>query len=714
MSATKKTNRQQIAWKWEDHVDGEVLAQLQKMQGVDLQVPVSLAFQWYYNYCIGWLYNICTSFWTSDIGKAMWKDIKFDERLLLTDMKGLVPGVTGEEDENLYYQVLVQLLRTISQNKHAVFEDWDVTVKYYLRDEKDVAFYDGDVSFLELGVAEQFVVLYKLIKLVERKSLVFKNYLLNHEYLFQFPQIWLDDRTSFFILPGSKIVKKEIRKLKDVELRIPIKLQNCTVRYEEFNGESLDVVHYDYAQDIETYLQDVDVHYTVVAYNWATFLEYIGNVGDKQLQEFFSDFVHYSAANELYQLKLWNNRVKERSMQELIVRRKRSSRLVAREEETQRKQVEESWHDKLDDRDRYIRLRNKLVAKQSKKVKDALWSILWDRFEYDKKVKKVKTRIISNDDIVGGNLSEDIPKSYQVGDSLLTPIEEDVLDHGETYKNLIVDIRQPMNPLNVECQELTDEYCITKLDLKKLANHGIPTDSYEEDSKDWYFQCPCDIEGINMDPEDESLNGSNIICCDQCLRWQHWDCQHKITLDFLSRGHDTPLTSKDFSLVTLGVPNRRKSRRATGSGEPDHEFDRPTMKRKPITEAEIFICTWCLAKTEEDLRSIFKPELVATRAKEKKQAEEKEKRRLMKEKKKRDELLRLQQQQQQQQQLYQQPLPNRPMFQLQSQRDLQPIPKLTEQQHKGQLQQPKQVLSIPTTPAAATRPTPHSQLASWR
>lgn len=61
------------------------------------------------------------------------------------------------------------------------------------------------------------------------------------------------------------------------------------------------------------------------------------------------------------------NREKERAIAELMTRRKRSSRLVAKEEENKKKDLESEWFEKLDEREQFIRHRNKLVSKEIKR-----------------------------------------------------------------------------------------------------------------------------------------------------------------------------------------------------------------------------------------------------------------------------------------------------------------------------------------------------------
>lgn len=632
MVAGRKVGKSQSVWNWEDFVDEEVVNQLQKKIGINVQVPECLAREWNYAYCIGWFYSVCESYFTADEGKSMWNEIKFDEHLFLNDMAELVAGVTTADDGNMYYDILEQLLRTVSQNKYAVLEDWDGTIKYHIGQDEDLEFYAGDVGFWDLSRVEQFRVLYKVVKRIERKSIAFRNYSLNYGHLFQFPQVWTSEHSSLIVLPGCKIVRKEVTKSNDAALRIPIKLLNCTLRYEDESREAVEIVHYDFSQEIDSYVRNINVTYRVEAYDWFTFLEYIRNTEDENVKDFLSSLVQYAANNELHGLRLWNIRTKERSMQDLITRRKRSSRLVAREEEAQRKILEDAWNDKLDDRDRFLRLRYRLVAKRIKQVKDAIWAILWEKFQYDKKVEKIKGRTTEKEELSDTEQEENFS-------DLLTSVEENVLAYGETFTSPIVIVKEPECSFEAKSEEIPQELCITNAELIRLADHGIATDNFRQDIKDWYFQCLCGAEGINIEPGDEIINNMSIVCCDKCMRWQHWDCQNKKALELLFSAQGKLLTSKDFALVSLAVQqSRRTLRRATNSAELTQDSDRPTMKRGLITDSEPFVCSWCIAKFEKDLRSIFKSELIATRTKEKKQAAEKEKRKLAKEKKRKDKL----------------------------------------------------------------------------
>lgn len=642
-----KRSRAKEPLQWQDYVEDDTLAQLSKLATVSREIP-ELQSSWYYQYVISWLYVTTKSYYTIEENKAMWNDIKFDECLLMRDIQ---EPFGNKSEDNLYDLIRLQLLKLVSNNKGAQLKDWDVAVKYNLQSEHDQTlseYTEGNATFHELTLSEQFRVLYRCIKQVERKNMVFKNYLVNHPHLFQFPELSFDER-ALLILPAGKIIEKVMESPENNLLQIPIKLSNCTVTYEEEIGvqgdkvKTKEVVHYDYSPEIDNYIASVTVDFTPLTHGWESFLEYLSGATDPSLQGFLAEAIPTVAAHEVYARKLHVNREKERSMAELLVRRKRSSRLVAREEELQKKELESEWDEKLDNREQFVRERNKLVGRKCKKIKDLLWGLIWDKFEQDLKVEKIKRRTAD----MGG---ESTPEPVQNSATPLTLLDQVVLDNGEKFHSRIVDIATPAEPLQVDSLELPDELLITHEELAKLANHGIPVDSYAEDDTSWYFQCLCGVTekqdgGKNHEEENELVRGHTIICCDMCLRWQHWECQTEATIDLLSQGHPRVLQAKDFDTVVMGNvhqrrSNRRQQQQHSGENEPT---ERPASKRKLTNDSETFICGWCLRKLEEELRGVFVPELTAIREKQHKQQEDRDRRKRLKEEKKR-----LEEQQQQQ------------------------------------------------------------------
>lgn len=616
---------------WKDYIDEEILNQLEKQPLFPLDVPNSLKYYWPYHYSIAWFYLVCSSYWTSEEVKPMWAHIKFDEKLLLLSLNENEEFEDTKEQEfqegNIYGILRLQLLKTLSQNKQAKLKDWDSTMKIYLENIPNLEFYtkDEDILFMELSPVDQFSVIYGIIKIIERKLIVFKNYLLNYTQIFQFPEIRLNDSESLIVLPGSRVINKVILNNKNNLLHIPIKLKNCSIRYE--NEQSVELIRYDYTKEIESYISGIKINLSPQTYGWNSFLEFINNVKSSNVREFFLEIVGFHAANELYGFKLYNNMIKEKSMQELLVRRKRSSRLVAKEEGIQKRKLEMLWYEKLDNRDQFNRDRNKLVTKRCKKIKDSIWSILWDRFDHDLKIEKIKRRNLDNINTIN---------EYDYNqENILTGLDRFVLDNSESFKDSIIKI-QYFKPLEFYTLELPEKLCITENDMTILSDLGISQELYTVDSKDWWFQCPCGIiEGPNLQ-DHVSIIGHNLICCDKCLRWQHWNCQPETVINILSQGYNKTLTIKDFDVVLIGQTHQRRGYRrgnTTQYTEIDNLYERPTNKRKKLSETELFICGWCILEFEEELRKMFIPELIAIRTKQKKQSEEREKRKNAKEKK---------------------------------------------------------------------------------
>lgn len=635
---------------WQTYLPEETLLQWNKLQQTDPHVQLmqesfadTLFASWNYQYVVAWLYKVCDSFATIGYGtatedgsfKPMWKDIKFDEILLLNDLydiqkSGFIREADSGDyfDESLYMMIRLQLLKQLSNNKGIHLKDWDTVVNHHLSNSEDT-------KFNYLSLIEQFEMLYRVIKIIETKSQVFINYLTNNLEMFQFDEYVLNDETSILALPnvGVLVQKKLVKIAKDVTLDVPIKLRNCTVDYRDEENNILEIVHLDLSNEIDTYLKSFKIEYEVLTQNWENFLEkfdqFSSNVD-------FTALIPTYTEHQLYTRRLLLQKEKEKSMAELLVRRKRSSRLVAREEETKRKDIESEWYEKLDEREHFIKTRNKLVIKQTKRLKDILWNQLWSKYEQDIKVEKLKRR---NDELL-----ED-ENEYE---GELNALDNAVIENGPRFKERIIDVPPHQTP-PVNILELPEFLCITKEELHELANYGISTTSEQPDDKDWVFQCPGEsdlplltISNIEDEEANAELFNKPIICCDMCLRWQHWECQNPQVIQLLTialnKPIDQPLTQRDCAAVQLGgFSNRRSSRKQ--HNEP--EYVRPIDKRKPIKESVTFLCAWCLSETENQLRQQFVPELKAIRLKQRKQLQDRERKRQLKEEKRQ-----LQQQQQ--------------------------------------------------------------------
>lgn len=633
---------------WQTYLPEETLLQWNKLQQTDPHVQLmqesfadTLFASWNYQYVVAWLYKVCDSFATIGYGtatedgsfKPMWKDIKFDEILLLNDLydiqkSGFIREADSGDyfDESLYTMIRLQLLKQLSNNKGIHLKDWDTVVNHHLSNSEDT-------KFNYLSLVEQFEMIYRVIKIIETKSQVFINYLTNNLEMFQFDEYVLNDETSILALPnvGVLVQKKLVKTAKDVTLDVPIKLRNCTVDYRDEENNILEIVHLDLSNEIDTYLKSFKIEYEVLTQNWETFLEkfdqFSSNVD-------FTALIPTYTEHQLYTRRLLLQKEKEKSMAELLVRRKRSSRLVAREEETKRKDIESEWYEKLDEREHFIKTRNKLVIKQTKKLKDILWNQLWSKYEQDIKVEKLKRR------------NDELPEDDNEYEGELNALDHAVIENGPRFKERIIDVPpHQLPPVNI--LELPEFLCITKEELHELANYGISTTSEQPDDKNWIFQCPGEselplltISNIEDEEANAELFNKPIICCDMCLRWQHWECQNPQVIQLLTialnKPIDQPLTQRDCAAVQLGgFSNRRSSRKQ--HNEP--EYVRPIDKRKPIKESVTFLCAWCLSEIENQLRQQFVPELKAIRFKQRKQLQDRERKRQLKEERKKLQLL---------------------------------------------------------------------------
>ncbi|CCD23241.1 Ioc2p NDAI_0B02060 [Naumovozyma dairenensis CBS 421] len=714
---------------WKEYVDEHTSALWSKIPRTALQSAqdfIVLNFpelfqSWHYHYVVAWLYNVCESYTTlshqlegSSGPKFLWKNIKFDEFIFLHDLKKCasmtkdddksadfqdyasnrtqaVNKSTGNEDQesdNLYLKIKHQLLRQLANNKNTELRNFNGIVELNLKNSvyKDQMSTLLSMDFDLLPLHDKFTIFFYMIKIIEMKNMVFKNYMANNMHLFEFPRYIVDDTTSILALPNNGVlIQEKVTKKKLVpKLDIPLKLKNCTIR----NGasESVDLIHVDYSQEINAYLSSIDIEFKILTYNWDTFLQYWGmhekkKRGNKDIAHFVEDLIPVYVDHQVYSSKLIQQREKEKSMAELVTRRKRSSRLVAREEESKKKEIEHDWYEKLDERDHFNKHRTRMVNTQKKKLQTIIWNQLWQLFEEDLKLEKIKRR--NTPDIQMHPISS-IAYRTQSEYEGLNPVDIEVLEVGSRFNSRLIDIK-PRSSVTFTFEkdpnyihELPDEYCIHERDLEQINSYGLETDISAPDNKDWIFQCSCEEDPVNPtvvsvveDLVDPNLINKPLICCDVCFKWQHWDCQSKTTINFISlaaqnnnivttgkkkdkkqQQTDMPLnvlSQRDFGIALLGEPeiytgrNRRSTRQQHGDNvvtkEEQHTTMRPTDKRKPFGSCSIFVCGWCLAKLETEMRDSFVPELKALRISKKNKHDDRERRKRAKEEKRRQEEL---------------------------------------------------------------------------
>lgn len=616
---------------WQRFCAEDTLVQWHKLKNVEKlvlrareRIGEGLFKNWAYQVVISWFYKVCDSFVTETYAgnnesfKPFWRNVKFDEEVLLQELSGLA----GELP--LWNSLKWNTLKNVANNKSVSLKNWDELAQHYLQDRRDF-------RFEELTLEEQFEEIYRMIKVIERKNLPFRNYLLSNLELFEAVAYEEDEGSPLYALANVGVLVRKVVSKSPYEIHVPLKLKNCTVRFP--NGPNgFELVHLDYGPEIDRYLQSVQVNYELVTHNWEQFTQCLEahQNGEPSPDVDYQDLVNVYVEHQLYSRRLLQQKQKDQEMAELLTRRKRSSRLVAREEEVRRKDIENEWLDRLDSRDQFLRARSRLVNRNVKKIKDWLWSQLWSNFEKD-------LRITRGD-----------PSAQEEGTELTTD-DLKVLAQGARYVDWIcplVEDAAAVAPTGTKEHplELPIRCCVTEEDVE----HGATQDV---DDQRWIFKCigEPDLESIWIGSSEEeqehatlfAQKGGSLVCCDSCLRWQHWECQPQKLLLLLagSLGRDVPMTARDFGIVHLGHAsvqgNRRSSRRAAMSNDQSDSTDynaephylRPTDKRKPLGETGVFICAWCCYELEKQLRETFPVELAGLRAKQRKHREERERRR---------------------------------------------------------------------------------------
>lgn len=624
---------------WQRFCSEETLVQWYKLRPTEPmmfsareRVGGELLGSWAYHVVVSWLYKVCDSFVTVsyagdvDTFKPLWRDVKFDEELLLQELAGLA------EDSALWDTIRWQVLKQVANSRSVKLKDWDELAAHYLG--------QGHTKpFGKLSLVEQFQELYAMIRVIERRNLPFRNYLVANLELFE-PVIYEEEQEDgesdplLALANVGVLVRKSVRQDPVEKLHVPLKLRNCTVTLRDGDNMGFEVMHLDYGAEIDRYLQAVTVDYEVVTKDWEEFVQCVERhvQGESCPDVDYSDLVNVYVEHQLYSRRLLQHRQKEQEMQELLTRRKRSSRLVAREEQVRQRDLESEWLDRLDSRDQHLRKRHRLVARQKKKLEDLLWTQLWSNFEKDSRIIRAQPTSPSDYDSALNQWPE------------LTLDDLQVLRRGSRYVQQLCPApsRQAMDE---EPAELPLPCCITEEDVVR----GV---AKEADDAKWVFECPGEPDQeplwINSAEEEQEhsdlLSRSSLVCCEMCLTWQHWDCQPPQLLAILGStiGRDVPTTARDYGLVQVGhapvLASRRSSRRAAvpdhaaaaasveAPGEPN--YLRPTDKRRPLGETGTFVCSWCVHDLERQLRDSFPKELSAVRSKQRRHREEREQRRL--------------------------------------------------------------------------------------
>ena len=171
---------------WKVYVSEDVITQLNKYQlphsGILQEKITDLANHWCFQYVIAWLSNVCESYVTTTFSadqygatstKCLWKNIKFDEDIFVTDVFSKIDGMDSNyyndevdvdiDSPNLYDKVRLQLLHQLAGNKSSQLKDWNVIVNHHFQNSSKFLDLVTDAPFLELDIARQFKTIYSII-----------------------------------------------------------------------------------------------------------------------------------------------------------------------------------------------------------------------------------------------------------------------------------------------------------------------------------------------------------------------------------------------------------------------------------------------------------------------------------------------------------------------------------------------------------------------
>ncbi|KAL3232070.1 ISWI one complex protein 2 [Nakaseomyces bracarensis] len=634
---------------WHQYVSEETLQIYMKQVRPKVEIPTDLLIDeserqqiqtsWEFQYVIAWLYNACESFrtrgsyiseliesYSKNTIKPYWKDLKFDENILWLDFYNVFPHIR------------LNLLKNVANNKSITLDQWYDILSNHM---------EINDNFEKLTLSEQFNLLFKIIKHIEARNLPFRNYLINYLDLFEFEHIEIQQHKYIYALPNTGVlVQRTLKKKSNTELKVPIKLQNCTV-VDKKDG-MMDLIHLDYSNEINDYFAAFEFENEILSTDWETFLAYWDkHKNDKLIDEFCVTLVPEYINHILYSSRAIKNKEKEESLAELLTRRKRSSRLVAKEEEVKKQDDQDTLMDKVAERSQYIKHKHRVVSKTVKKVKDIIRNEIWFRFEQELKREKVRRR--NNPKLSSDSFGPD--DAHPLGD-----MDWEIINQNTVFKEKVVQI--PPSIINDSTMKMLPEYedlpiqlCLSEDELNQLNDQGMGSEKEHVDTLDWFFNCPGELDAqaqfISHETEPPAnVSESSLVSCGECMRWQHWVHQPPKIVEILTYaslkptmindGKEHTLTERDLSAVNFKVIeeqpvySRRSTRTKTSeqkenSEPPVVQSNRPIDKRRPIGEFNTFICGWCMEKYEANIRESFVPELKAIRLKQKKQFEYREK-----------------------------------------------------------------------------------------
>lgn len=619
---------------WEDYISEDTSKHLKKYNLPDFPIGAEKLVQnWKYQFFVAFCNNVCQSYVTTVLYsiKPLWRDIKFDEIILLYELfnHDHESTIISDKPEDRLYNILkLKILRQFTNDKKVNLNNWDDKIQPFFS-------YEGE--FTALQYIEQFDILYQMVKIMELKNVNMKNYIINHMEIFQYPEYYKDDNTQIIILPNfgtiierTKLIpnyssSNENSNEKNIDYLVPIKLSNCTINYNDIdpiNKDITNLIHLDYSQEIDSYLQSIKIEYSVKSFNWLTFIDYLKNSNNFEIRS----FCEIKLTQLLYSSQLIKQRLKQHEVDELMTRRKRSSRLIAREEETKKAKISDLLSDKINARDQFLKFKQRPIQRYHKKLKEIIWNQLWYNFDVD--WKKERTNRRSEDKLPGANekltqldwdvinrgmnfntrifvddLKRDLNKLVVIGkeDNISTKTEDDIRrDEEDVVSNSeaaeasndlgVTNTVESINETKIEethstslipsvtteaenILELPIEYCITEEDLAQSWQTNINMRGVNKcDNLNWLFQCTClpEMKELQVIIDRYNKNHDNkvsseileraIVCCNECNVWTHWDCQTTDTIYWLGQIQNKPqqFTQDDFSTVTIHPSHRSR------------------------------------------------------------------------------------------------------------------------------------------------------------
>ncbi|CCH60255.1 hypothetical protein TBLA_0C04590 [Henningerozyma blattae CBS 6284] len=667
---------------WHSHVTPETIAAWTRLPSPNVipQRPAELGASWHYHLVIAWFYRATASFTTSSTQqRPLWPDVTFDEALLhLPPTQETLDTPDPSVQTGLLDTLRLRLLQLLASDPSAIsLAHWDTAARSYLPS-------TCALPWESATPCQQYDMLYYLVHEADRRRR--SGPLLNLE------QLTTNDGTRLLIAPSvGALLENRLEPSSDSTLSVPIRLRNCTIA-----APGPDLLHLDYAPAIDSYLAAQTTHTSVLASDWDSFVEYTHNSrNDKQRFAFLTTQLEPYLLHLIHSCRLLLSREKAAVMDALLARRKRSSRLAARENGAALRQARDNWDTLQDNRTAFLKTRHRALARHHSSLQHVLSRKLWDAFDKDveERVSQIEAPPTESSHIevsptevslTGASLielSNVAPVSIKPSD-----IDQDVLLHGTCFHTPLLEV-PPRPPLSSDSSspesaplEIPAELALTADRIARAAEHGLePEDSQlPPDTLSWTFQCLCDPEPLQVSGPDtipETARHTLLVCCDACHVWQHWDCQPQALLECLMEASSTnananasvstgtSISPRDFAAVQLGSDRyasgstsrsasrttsrsaaRRSSRRHASSSESLNESSnelpteqslswRPTEKRPRTTR--LFVCGWCVLTCENDIRGSFANELALKREKEYEQAQRKQKRaeeKLLKEK----------------------------------------------------------------------------------